>query len=100
MKITAQQLLEMVNKAVKEKLAESKLNEGAKEIPIRMVLGDIKDVVVGSITEDLMRELGMDEMHIQGVVARAFDKMVKEIVIELDKPMELGQPRRRVVAVG
>lgn len=96
MKITAKQLQEMVNEAISAKLAE-----GAKEISIRMVLGDIKDVVVDSITEDLMRELGMDEQTIKMAVGRAFDKMAKDIVLELDKPqLDAGLPRRRVVAVG
>jgi len=96
MQITKAQLQQMISEAV-----SAKLKEGAKEIPIRMVLGDIKDVVVGSITEDLTRELHMDENAISMVVSRAFDKMVREIVVELDKPqLDTGLPRRRVVAVG
>jgi signal recognition particle GTPase len=102
MKITINQLQEMITEAITAKLSESPLTEGVKEIPIRMILGDIKDVIVGSITEDLTRELRMDEHAIEGVVSRAFDKMVREIVMELDKPgMDVGSgPRRRVVAVG
>lgn len=100
-KITFDQLREMVSAAVKAKLAEnadSFLTEGAKEIPVRMVLGDIKDVVVGSIVEDLMRELKMDEAAISQVVSRAFDNMTKEIVLGLDVPgMETGPVQRRRV---
>jgi hypothetical protein len=104
MKISIQQLQEMITEAIATRLSETAepLTEGVKEIPIRMILGDIKDVVVGSITEDLSRELHMDEHAIEAAVSRAFDKMVREIVMELDKPgMDVGSgPRRRVVAVG
>lgn len=105
MKITLEQLKEMVSEAVKARLSEATVvSEGAKEIPIRMVLDDIKDVVVGSIVEDLVRELRMDEKAVEMVVSRAFDKMVKEIVLGLDMPghehSPEGLPRRRVVAVG
>lgn len=97
MQITLNELRTLISEAVRVKLTE-----GTKEIPIRMVMDDIKAPVVESITEDLMKELSLDEAAISSVVSRAYDRMVMEVVRELDKPgMDPvpGIPRRRVVGI-
>lgn len=101
MQIKLDELRKLIAETVAKKLEERKLlNEGPKEIQIRMTMEDIKDVVVSSITEDLMRELGMDEAQIASVISRAYDKMVREVVLELDtQAADVGSgPRRRIVA--
>lgn len=102
MKVSIQELRNLVYEAVREQINEASLQEGPKEIQIRNVMMDLKDVVVGSITEDVVRETGIEEPQVASVVARAYDKMVQDIVMSLDvstAPAAMG-PRRRVVAVG
>lgn len=98
MKITLNELRALISEAVR-----TKLTEGTKEIPIRMVMDDMKAPVVESLTEELMKEISLEEVAISGVVGKAYDKMVMEVVRELDdKPgLDLGPgiPRRRVVGI-
>lgn len=102
MQIKLEELRVLIAETVSRKLHERKLlNEGPREIQIRMAMEDIKDVVVSSIAEDLMRELGMEEGQIMSVVGRAYDKMIRDVVMELDSATpgsDPGTPRRRIVA--
>lgn len=103
MQISVNELKEMIKTTVTRKLSESykPLTENAKEIPIRMVLDDIKEVVVDSITEDLVRELKIEEMVVARVVGKAFDTMTRQIVLGLDEASREtvpAGPRRRIVA--
>lgn len=103
MKISIQELRKMVFEAVRSELKEAaNLQEGPKEIQIRTVMMDMKDVVVGSITEDVVRETGIEEPQVESVVSRAYDKMIQEVVMALETPAPAvaAGPRRRVVAVG
>lgn len=103
MQITVGKLQEMIKTTVTRKLSENykPLTEGTKEIPIRMVLDDIKEIIVDSITEDLVRELNVEEMTVSRVVSQAFDTMTRQIVLGLDeanKDAQSSGPRRRIVA--
>jgi len=96
MKITLNELRALISEAVR-----TKLTEGTKEIPIRMVMDDMKAPVVESLTEELMEKTSLEEVAISGVVGRAYDKMVMEVVKELDDKLDLGPgiPRRRIVGI-
>lgn len=103
MKISIQELRKIISEAVKAQLSEENLQEGPKEIQIRQTMLELKEVIVGSIVEDLVRETGMEEMAVERVVGSAFDKMVSMIVRELDIPNVMGSaeaPRRRIVSTG
>jgi len=80
------------------------LSEGPKEIQIRLVMEDIKDIVVSSIADELKKELKMDEAVITGVLNDAFDKMTRDVIMNLDKasaePVGGTAPRRRVIIPG
>lgn len=102
MRVSLEQLRTIISETVKNKLVENKIiKEGAKEIQIRMTMDELKDVIVDSITEDLVRELNIDEAKVAKVVSRAYDKMTMEIVLELDKPQkqETEMSRKKIIVV-
>jgi len=101
MKITKDKLEEIIQGIVKKKLSEAlTLKEGPREIPIRMIMDDLKDVVVGSVTEDIARELmGVDEKVIERAVQEGYAKMTHTIVVALDAAPAIpgSGPRRRMI---
>lgn len=100
MKITIQELRKIVFEAVRTRLEEAKLQEGPKEVGIRSVMMDLREPIVGSLTEDISREAAIEEAMVERAVSTAYDKMIAEVVQALDvsiSPSSTG-PRRRVVA--
>ncbi len=116
MRIGVDELKKMVNEAVKKRLREDSpagssgavgvLAEGPSEIAVRMVMEDLREVIVGSITEDLVRQTSKEEKVVESVVSGAYEAMAREIIRNLDRaattmssdPQSVGgQPRRRTV---
>lgn len=102
MKITVEDLRKLVFEAVRARLQENTLTEGPKEIGIRSVMMDLKEPIVGSLTEDITRETGIEEMAVERAISSAYDKMIVTVVQSLDSPLDLVStgPRRRIVAAG
>lgn len=102
MQITVEALRQLVKEAVRARLEEAKLQEGPKEIGIRTVMMDMREPIVGSLTEDISRETGIEEAMVERVISSAYEKMIVDVVRSLDtevSPANTG-PRRRLVAVG
>lgn len=95
MEITLRELKAMVKEAVK-----SKLNEGPQEIPIRMTMEDLKEPIIGSIIEDLVRNSSLSEKEIESVVVKAYEKMTIEIIRGLDIAKSKPAPSSRPSQLG
>ena len=99
MKISVEQLRTLVFEAVRARLSEAKLQEGPKEIGIRAVMEELYEIYVGSLTEDITLETGLDEEAVEDAVSAAYEQMTVSLVQDLDvvaKPTATG-PRRRIV---
>lgn len=91
MKISLTELKQMIKEAVR-----AKLNEGPKEIPIKMVLTDIGPPVVGSVTEDLASSLSLPYDEIEPHVQKGWELMRASILKDLDPPPpDEPEPKRR-----
>lgn len=86
MRVGINELKEMVGNAIKSQLDEhSIIQEGPSEISTKLVLDEMKDVIVSSITEDLTRELpNKEEAFIAKVVSSGYDAMTREILRNID----------------
>lgn len=107
MKISIDELKQMVseavNKRLKENAAKVKLNEGPEEISIRMVMSSIKSAVVDSIVEELIREMpNKDEGMLTGILSEAYETMTRRVVqdIERQAPAPTATPPRRKIVGG
>lgn len=108
MRVGLDELKKMVGEAVKKTMTENTgmvLTEGPSEIAVRMVLEDLKEVIVGSLTEDLVRELkNKEEKMVETIVSSGYEAMAREIIRNIDKTETLGgsaqlggAPRRKTV---
>lgn len=86
MRVGLNELKEMVGNAIKTQLNESSLlQEGPSEISTKLVLDEMKDIIVSSISEDLLRELpNKEESFIAKIVASGYDAMTREILRNID----------------
>lgn len=81
MRLGINELKQMVGEAINKQL----LQEGPSEISVRMIMDEMKDVIVGSITEDLTRELpNKNEVFLEKVVEAGYLAMTREIIRNVD----------------
>lgn len=102
MQISLEELRKLVFEAVRSRLNEGALQEGPREIGIRSVMMDLREPIVGSLTEDIVRETGIEEPLVERALSTAYERMIMEVVKTLDSQPVISTtgPRRRIVAAG